>query len=87
MRTGEDLGCPEEMPGSARERREGQPPLLTPHHHSDPLKPRPPGRGPSCRWQFSLPWFPSPRCSAGFPFPSSPFPPPQAAHLPIHRER
>ena len=61
MRTGEDLGCPEEMPGSARERREGQPPLLTPHHHSDPLKPRPPGRGPSCRWQFSLPWFPSPR--------------------------
>lgn len=31
MRTGEDLGCPEEeMPGSARERREGQP-LSSPH--------------------------------------------------------
>ena len=76
MRTGEDLGCPEEeMPGSARERREGQPPLLTPHHHSDPLEPCPPGQGPSCRWQFILPWSPHPMMFYWPPLPLLSFPP------------
>lgn len=43
-----------------------------PHRDSDPLEPHPPGRGPSCWWQFIFPGPPAPGCSAGLPLPSFP---------------
>ena len=81
MRTGEDLGRPA-LPG--RDRKVN--PLSSPHTTTlIPSSHAHLGGGPPAGGSSVFPGSP-PRCSTGLPFPSSPSPPPQAAHLPIHGE-